>query len=273
MEAKARGFDFDTDYVQLYADGKISEYELRQKLGYKAGAQLNSRIQAAQKLHQMNTAGKKNMRVLYICGSSGSGKTTTAKYFAEELGYKYCVSAGGSHMFDDYHGEPCLILDDFRASYMKFSDLLKLMDNNTGSCVDARYHNINMAFCRLLIITSINEPKELYSNLFEGDEPIEQFIRRLNNRNYIEIIDDNILEVSADTNKLTGKTFGKFSIDVMPKYINNEDNDNLLDSLYKGDVEVSDYDKHDRGTGKCSKKIYDKSTADFLEKYYNKKVK
>ncbi len=263
-----------SDLIQQYADGKISEYELRQNMSYDDAAKYNNKITAAQKLHQINTSGVKNMKVLYICGSSGSGKTTTAKYIADKLGLPYCVSAGGTHMFDDYHGEPCLILDDFRSSYMKFSDILKLMDNNTGSCVDARYHNINMSFCKLLIITSIQLPDKLYSNIFLEDEPIEQFIRRLNNRSYYNILENgDIVEINLDTEEYTGKCLGNFNTDIKPLYLNDDNDNDFMQILYTTTTyeKENNNDTDNKRTKRETTKVLNESQISLLERYRNKR--
>ena len=142
-----------------------------------------SKITKAEK-YRANLLKDRNLEVLYISGPSGTGKTTLAKYYADKLNYDPFVSGSGDDFLDGYDKEECIILDDFRAGSMKFAELLKFLDNNTGSSVRSRYYNKDINNCKLLIITSVQKPDELYS-FFKNDdgssnkEPIEQFHRRL----------------------------------------------------------------------------------------------
>ena len=154
--------------------------------------------------YRSNILKERNLDVLYICGPSGSGKTTFAKYVAEQKHYDPFVSGSGEDILDGYDKEECIILDDFRAGTMKFSELLKFLDNNTGSSVKSRYYNKDINNCKLLIITSIQLPHELYG-LFknedgtENKEPIEQFYRRIKHHYlYVSVNKDAIYNLSLN---------------------------------------------------------------------------
>lgn len=114
----------------------------------------------------------------YILGASGSGKTTYAKIFARKFYSEdeIYITSGGAHPFDEYYGEKCIILDDFRDSILAYNDLLRLLDNNTSSSVGARYHNKNLARCQVIILTSVKHPQDLYRNI---EEERYQLYRRL----------------------------------------------------------------------------------------------
>lgn len=123
---------------------------------------------------------KRQMEVIFLSGPSGVGKTSYAKAIASGREYDYYIASGGDNPFDDYQGEECIILDDFRGSSMKFQDLLKLLDNHTASSVAARYKNKNLAFCKMIIITSTVPIDSFYGSLFkEHDEDKIQFFRRI----------------------------------------------------------------------------------------------
>lgn len=136
--------------------------------------------------------GKREMKVIYICGASGTGKTTLAKFLASNEFYDYFVSGSGSDFLDGYDKEECIILDDFRSDYMTPSDLFKLCDNHTNSSVRARYKNKDISNCKLLIITSIVPPQFVY-NWQVLNEPFKQFARRLN-YSYLQILEDGIID-------------------------------------------------------------------------------
>ena len=113
-----------------------------------------SKITKAEK-YRANLLKDRNLEVLYIAGPSGTGKTTLAKYYADKLNYDPFVSGSGDDFLDGYDKEECIILDDFRAGSMKFAELLKFLDNNTGSSVRSRYYNKDINNCKLLILQLI----------------------------------------------------------------------------------------------------------------------
>lgn len=120
----------------------------------------------------------RNMEVIYMTGTSGSGKTTYAKQIAKQKGYSYYVSSASNDVLDSYAGQDCLILDDLRGSCIGLSDLLKLLDNHTASTVKSRYYNKTLE-CKLIIITTILNIEDFFTNVFkEQDEPLIQLKRR-----------------------------------------------------------------------------------------------
>lgn len=156
----------------------------------------------------------REMKVIYITGCAGSGKTTLAKYMARVLNYDYFVSGSGKDILDGYDKEECIILDDLRADVFTKAELFKLTDNNTDSSVKSRFHNKNISFCKLMVITSIKAPHDLYNwttdTLEDKDETFNQFARRLNNQ-YVYINEQGgIYEVSYDYD---GSILGKKRLD------------------------------------------------------------
>ena len=194
--------------IEDYANLKITRKQFysvltRDAFGWELYKDKQRDILKAEK-YRSNILRDRNLEVLYICGPSGSGKTTFAKYIAEQKHYDPFVSGSGEDILDGYDKEECIILDDFRAGTMKFSELLKFLDNNTGSSVKSRYFNKDINNCKLLIITSIQLPKELYG-LFknedgtENKEPIEQFYRRIKHHYlYVSVDQDAIYNLSLN---------------------------------------------------------------------------
>lgn len=200
--------------IDEYARLNITKRELYRILGkypdfyYK----MRSRVHAAEEL-RARVVKDRNLEVLYITGASGSGKTTAAKYFAEtKLHFDAFVTGSGDDILDGYDKEPAIILDDYRGNTMQFSELLKMLDNHTNSSVRSRYNNKDLSSCRLIIITSVKTPSELYKKIVEaGDnEPIEQLYRRLKHHYYKIDADGTIAEWSLTTEKSerTGATLG-----------------------------------------------------------------
>ncbi|MGN1305026.1 MAG: hypothetical protein ACI4YB_08325 [Oscillospiraceae bacterium] len=130
---------------------------------------------------------KSNLRkkCIFITGEKGSGKTTFAKNWSKEHNYSCFVSGSSNDPFDEYKGEDVVVLDDLRGSCFTFSDLLKILDNDTSTLVKSRYHN-KLLECKYIIITSVVPLEEFYSTVFESNnEPIAQFKRRCGT--YIEM--------------------------------------------------------------------------------------
>lgn len=107
---------------------------------------------------------ERDMKVIYIYGESGSGKTTYAKELAARSEYSYYVSSGSNDLLDNYKGQDCLILDDIRPNFIDVSDLLKLLDNHTSSTVKSRYRN-KLLECKLVIITTSVSMGVFFRNL------------------------------------------------------------------------------------------------------------
>lgn len=168
-------------YIFKYGECEISKKELLDKLDAKTFNKHALLIKRMREYRLMKVRDR-DMQVLYICGASGSGKTTVAKYFARVFGYDYFVSGSGKDVLDGYDKEECIILDDLRADVFTKAELFKLTDNNTNSSVKSRYNNKDISYCKLMIITSIKTPHTLY-NWEDGDkdETFKQFARRLNN--------------------------------------------------------------------------------------------
>lgn len=135
-----------------------------------------------QHLREMQSKGvDRNMNVIYITGESGTGKTTVAKFIAKSLGYDICISSSSNDPMQDYVGQKCLILDEFRQSDWQLSDLLKMLDNHTTSTIKSRYNNKYMNDCKLIIITSVFPVTDSsYKNYDPNNDKLVQLYRRIN---------------------------------------------------------------------------------------------
>lgn len=114
--------------------------------------------------------------VYYITGMPGAGKTYGAYKHAMET---YEISEIGRIKFSnqfaviDNEKAKCFVIEEFRASDLRASELLQLMDKY-GTNLNVKG---GFVYCRpeRLYICSLFRPHELY----RGDELAEQFIRRL----------------------------------------------------------------------------------------------
>jgi hypoxanthine phosphoribosyltransferase len=131
------------------------------------------------------------MRVIFINGVAGSGKTTYAKKIADGLKMDYYVSSSNNDALGGYKGQKVLILDDARDSTFSFNDFLKLLDNHTSSSVRSRYNN-KVFNGEIIIITSVIPLYEWYSGIDSkiSQESKTQLYRRINE--YYEMDKDTI---------------------------------------------------------------------------------
>lgn len=183
-------FDFQNEKVsggdsrrieieKLIDDGVIKEYNLYKYIDVVEYDKYKKSIDNAFSFRAKRLRGvERKMNCIFISGGSQTGKTTFAKQWAVDQGYDFFVSGSSNDPFDGYEGQDCIILDDLRPSDWKFSDLLKILDNNTASMVKSRYKNVLLE-CKVVVITTILDIDDFYKKLQEyDDEPIIQLKRR-----------------------------------------------------------------------------------------------
>ena len=165
-------------YLLAIMSGEIREFEICEKVPPLIFAQYRSRIDNAITYFINNRYMDKNraIRVVFIYGATGVGKTTLAKKSCEEQNKSYCISSSSNDPMQDYKCEDVLILDDLRDTDYKLNDLLKLLDNHTKSTSKARFRN--KAFVGdTIIITSAVPLAEWYFD--EKAEDKHQLKRRI----------------------------------------------------------------------------------------------
>lgn len=166
--------------IELFAARQITYNELMDTLNTWEVKKFKSLIEAAKIKRESIIVHSRDTEVLWVTGGSGTGKTNTfAKWLCKQYNYEYSVGHGGEHFVEGYQGTRAFIVDDFRADKMKFSDLLNFLDNMMNVSASARYHDVDFADCKLIIITSIFPPSKCYKSDAIMEEPIKQLYRRL----------------------------------------------------------------------------------------------
>lgn len=196
--------------------GIIREYNVNDYVTMEEYAKYKTIIERCLEYQRANMA-KKNItkEVIFITGEAGSGKTTFAKNWSKNQGLSCFVSGSSNDPLDGYKGEDVLVLDDLRGSVFTLTDLLKILDNNTNTLVKSRYYN-KVLNCKYIIITSVKEIDEFYSNIFENEEePISQLKRRC--KTYIKM-DKKIIEIYS---------YNKNTCEYELKSVSKNDNPNL----------------------------------------------
>lgn len=158
----------------LYA-GTISKEEIENRLTGSEYARAKRQIEDvhAKYLQKRARAYKQQMidenrqlKVIWIYGNAGVGKTRFAIEKAEKRKTPFFLSGSSKDLFQAYNGEPIIILDELRPRVIPFSDLLRILDPY-GKQVNApsRYYDKPLC-CDLIIITSPYDPLSYYQEEF-----------------------------------------------------------------------------------------------------------
>ena len=141
-----------------------------------------------QKLAEERTAERKakgeKVKVVWIYGAAGTGKTRFAKEQAAKQSESYYITGSSRDPFQRYAGEDIVIYDEARPGDIPFSDLLKLLDPY-GEDVAAPSRYCDKAICAgTFYITSPYSPWDYYKKIMgEGwilqPDKYEQLLRRL----------------------------------------------------------------------------------------------
>lgn len=117
-------------------------------------------------------------KVMWFWGATGTGKTKKA---AEILGADYytCLSTG--KWFEGYDAHENVLIDDMRKDFMKFHELLRLLDRYPMR-VECKGGS-RQFLAKQIIITSCFHPREM----FDTREDINQLLRRIDE---IEMFED-----------------------------------------------------------------------------------
>lgn len=180
-------FDFQTVIKNDLILGDFENYSYAQQLKYINTLPRDERIPAFNKLerfwkmHCQSLALQKerNVKVVFICGKAGSGKTYYAKKLCNSEGYDYCISSSSNDPFQDYMGEKVMIFDDLRYTAFPLSDLLKMLDNHTSSSYRCRF--ANKVFNGDMIIITSPIPVAYWYPEYKDNcyDSLEQLYRRI----------------------------------------------------------------------------------------------
>ena len=177
------------------------------------------------------TGGNRDMRVLFITGETGTGKSTIAKQFCAISKKDYVISSSSNDPLQDYKGQNVLILDDLRDSTLPFQDLIKILDNHTSSSMRSRYNN--KVFNGDMIIITSSVPLDKWYNSLDSKVPFEslkQLYRRISE--YIVLTKDTITTYSkvSDLGEPDGEPF---TIDNFVKvmFLDKQDQANVMGSV------------------------------------------
>ena len=191
-------FNIDVEIEQSKIIGDFAHYSYAQQLSYVESLPIDEKIKAFNKLKKLwelycqslalNT--DRNVSVVFITGKGGTGKTYYAKKMLEKMGLDYCVSSSSNDPFQDYMGQKAIILDDMRDRSFFLDDLLKILDNNTGSSVKSRFNNKVFNGDVIVITSSVPIRFWYFDKKCDDYDSLIQLYRRIGT--YIEVTKEKI---------------------------------------------------------------------------------
>ena len=173
--------------------GEISKENLEKKLSGGQYGRLKRQIEdiwckhlqfeAAKWREEMKKSGKQ-IKVIWISGEAGTGKTSLAREYAEKSNQPYFITGSSRDIFQNYFGEHTMIIDELRADMMKYADILRILDPFGSQVMAPSRYSDKPLVCDLIIITSPYNPVEFYDELFsktngESVDGLEQLLRRI----------------------------------------------------------------------------------------------
>lgn len=164
--------------LQGIEEGVITESNLSKFVDIHVYAEHRSEINSAFEYRSKKMLNKhvRELTVMYIEGTPGSGKTTIARHFCEERELSYFITGGGNDVFQGYGGQQAIIIDDARPSIFSPEEWLKVLDNNSNSLVRSRFRNKNLSNAKFIIMTSTKSLLEFFE---EYQEDPQQLYRRI----------------------------------------------------------------------------------------------
>jgi len=136
-------------------------------------------LQIAKMVKQYCTSGRNWItEVIWIWGISGEGKSTLGLEVALSRGYSDpCMKTDGGKFWDNYDGQECVVLDDFRDNWwpMSYNNNMLISKNFRVESKGGSTYFVP----KLIIYTSINHPSTYYGGVGNRAEPIAQLLRRI----------------------------------------------------------------------------------------------
>lgn len=202
-EEVVSNFSWEIEVQQAKIIGDFKNYSYAQQLQYIDTLPISEKpryynqLERLWKMHcqlmTLNTDRK--VDVIFVCGRAGTGKTYYAKKLFTSLNYDFCVSSSANDPMQDYMGQKGFLFDDLRDEVFDLPDLLKVLDNNTGSSTRSRFTN-KVFNGDLIIITSSVPLVYWYKKyLHNKTDTLDQLYRRIGS--YVEVKEKEILVFSG----------------------------------------------------------------------------
>jgi len=117
-----------------------------------------------------------NLRVCYVVGKSGTGKTRSV-YELHDARDVYRMTSYGRILFDGYRGQDVMVFEEFR-SQIDIADMLNFIDVHV-TYLPARYQNKVATYTQVYIISNINLLEQYKDIQRTQPETWNAFLRRI----------------------------------------------------------------------------------------------
>ncbi len=163
--------DIESFKLAIY-DG-YSDYELLESFPSQYFKYNRLITEVRQSLYQEQAKKMRDVKVTYIYGDTGSGKTFSIydKYDVDDI---FKISSYDNGAFDSYRNQKVLVLEEYRSGF-KLSYLLQILDNYPLQ-LSARYNNRWALFEEVYIVSNINV-SEQYP--YTDEDSLNAFYRRI----------------------------------------------------------------------------------------------
>ncbi|WP_415623033.1 Rep family protein [Liquorilactobacillus satsumensis] len=118
---------------------------------------------------------KESIKVIWIYGGAGTGKTRYAVEFADKRKISFFKTVTTNDPFEGYNGQKILIIDELRPETLKYPDVLHLLDPMSyEKKTVARYHNSNI-MADFIFVTTPYDPLTFYEKITKLDRSVDSF--------------------------------------------------------------------------------------------------
>ena len=199
-------FDFQEEIRKSKIIGDFKKYSYAEQLLYIDTLPVNEKVAAINKVEKLfkhyckllTLNPDRDIDVMFVEGKAGSGKTYFAKQYAARQKYDVAISSAGNDLWQDYLGQRCMILDDFRDTTLSqniddsFTELLKMLDPFTSSTIKGRF--TNKVFNGDLIIITSSVPLSYWYSYYRmyKRESLQQLYRRFS---YYAVVKEHYIEI------------------------------------------------------------------------------
>lgn len=196
--------------------GNISKYEAIKRLQSCGGLIVQRYLPAIDKIIEARNIIKQEkwirnkekthepIRIIWIFGPAGVGKTEFAKHIALKTSNDETFDFTGStkDLFQNTGTAPSLIIDEIRPKDIKFNDLLKITDPyNYRKFAPSRYHD-KAIIANTIIFTSPYSPIQFFEKYkLDNNDSFNQLQRRITA--VIQITDKQIIQLVTQTKPTT----------------------------------------------------------------------
>ena len=216
---------------QLIEDGMTPEAIMTEDIRLREKENLIKKAYFAKRYRE--TPPHREVKVVWHCGESGTGKSYTYLKLCEQFGddnvYFFSDYANrGVGGFDNYNGQPVLFMDELKRESLPYELLLMIMQGYRTQ-IHCRYSN-SFSLWNEVHITSIFSPEDIYQGMVsrktQAKDTIKQLLRRISQYVYhyqengefktFELPGDKYKDYYDLKIKATGKEFEKADSDEIP---------------------------------------------------------